>query len=401
MAVFREFQSEDIKTDRDVLEQLTDVLQNDISSSLTRKTYQVWVTGGLGPGVTSSLFQTVFDQDFSLQTANPVFDVTFGIATTSTLISGSLLYIDANTNKYYFASQSIQMREKLDIYHLFAQECLGNASEVFKLTGTNPKDILEPLFISFKRIFTRDRIKRETFAIRMFQTSSNLLTTATVQKIYTDVGSTSNIETSFGGLVSTIVDSANTAYPVGLLYIDRGIVVLDTQRVFDTGTLITGNINGMSLTGIVPVNCNLNRLLVSASIDNLSDHICSTRFSSSAATAITFQNQTYINSTIFFCRFTADEFNYSSNPTYTDSTGRIVVIDPGQEETQRAFSYVTSIGLYDAYDNLLGVAKLSRPVYKDRQRDFTLKCRLDFFRKNSRTYITKSQKFLRLRKTEK
>ena len=34
---------------------------------------------------------------------------------------------------------------------------------------------------------------------------------------------------------------------------------------------------------------------------------------------ITFQNATNINSTLIFCRASADEFNYSSNPTDTDS----------------------------------------------------------------------------------
>ena len=67
------------QTTKSFLNQLVDVIQEDISGSSTRKTYQVFVTGGIGPGITSSLFQTVYDQDFSLQTANPVFDITVGI----------------------------------------------------------------------------------------------------------------------------------------------------------------------------------------------------------------------------------------------------------------------------------------------------------------------------------
>ena len=91
-----------------------------------------------------------------------------------------------------------------------------------------------------------------------------------------------------------------------------------------------------------------------------------------------FQNQTNINSSVFFCQFEADRFNYSSNPTYTDSSGRIVVIDPGQEDVQRSFSFITSIGLYDADNNLLAVAKTSRPVLKNYQRSFTIKVRTDY-----------------------
>ena len=81
---------------------------------------------------------------------------------------------------------------------------------------------------------------------------------------------------------------------------------------------------------------------------------------------------------MIFCRASADEFNYSSNGTYTDADTRIVVIDEGQEETQRSFSFVTSVGLYDANDNLLAVAKLSRPVEKNDEKDVTFRIRLDF-----------------------
>ena len=118
--------------------------------------------------------------------------------------------------------------------------------------------------------------------------------------------------------------------------------------------------------------------MVSASIDDIVDHIASCRFQSGSETAITFQNETQINSTLFFCRATADEFNYSSNPTFTNSDDRIVVIDQGQESTQRTFSFVTTVGLYDANNNLLAVAKLSRPVEKNDEKDLTVRVRLDF-----------------------
>ena len=118
------------------------------------------------------------------------------------------------------------------------------------------------------------------------------------------------------------------------------------------------------------------------SIDNIVDHFASCRFSSGTLTAMTFQNNTNINSTLFFCRATADEFNYSSNPTYTDSDNRINVIDTGagvaEGGSQLSFTMVTSVGLYDSIGNLLAVAKLSRPVEKNYEKDITFRVRLDF-----------------------
>ena len=381
MSTFKEFSAADIKTSRSYLNQLVDVVQEDISGSVNRRKYQVYVTGGLGPGVTSSLFQTIFDQDFSLQTANPVFDMTIGLHVNSSVVSGASPTIDSN-GKYIFPSQSLMMREKIDLYRQMAGALLGDSTDQFSfVSGSTTNTINEALFICFKRLFSRDQIKRETFAVQLFQTGSNLNTPATASVIFTDLSSSVNKDLSFGGQVSAILNSADTSKQVGLLFIDRGIAVMDMSKIFcaQEGTMpLTGTLSAISPSGLTPFTGSFKQFLASGSIDDIVDHIATTRFSGSTQTAMTFQNITNINSSLFFCRMTADEFNYSSNPTYTDSTNRIVVIDEGQEDTQRSFTFVSSLGLYDALDNLLAVAKLSRPVLKDSERDITLKCRLDF-----------------------
>lgn len=394
MATFKEFAAEDIRTTTSFLNQLVDILGADISGSSTRKQYQVFVTGGLGPGVTSSLFQTVFDQDFTLQTANPIFDITYGFSTGSNYVNNYT--IDAN-GKYIFGSNTLMMREKLDIYRLFARELLGNEESEFiaQASGSNTANtIKEAAFICFKRLFARDKIKRETTAIRFFMSASgngvavptptdvtnNIIIPGVSASILTDIGSSVNRLFLQGGEVSTIVDSANTTNALGLLFLDRGIMVLDMSRSFDQSTYISGAISSVQYTtGINPnMSASILNFAASASIDDFLDHLCSTRFTASNETAVTFQNITNINSSIFFCRAAADEFNYSSNPTFTDENNRIVVIDAGQEVEQKSFVFATSIGMYDASDNLLAVAKLSRPVLKDDERDITFKVRLDF-----------------------
>jgi hypothetical protein len=386
MSVFKEFSPEDIKTSKSFLNQLVDIVNTDISSSATRRKYQVFVTGGLGPGVTSSLFQTVFDQDFTLQTANAVLDMTVGLASGSEIIQDISPTVDSN-GKYLFGSDTLMMREKMDIYRLFAQNLLGDPDAEFTVNNTSTEfTIREPLFICFKRLFARDQIKRETFALRynptgaLSPTGGNLdgLGTSTTL-ILTDVNAASNKLFTFGGEISTIVDSAATSNPLGVLFIDRGVLVMDMSRSFDQTQPLSGAIDAITATGIqANFTGSIKEFLVSASIDDIVDHLASTRFSGSDDTAITFQNVTNINSSLFFSRMTADEFNYSSNPTYVDSAGRIVVIDEGQEETQKSFTFISSVGLYDASDNLLAVAKVSRPVLKDSERDLTVKVRLDY-----------------------
>ena len=77
MATFKTISSADIKTTRTTLNQLVDFVEEDVSGSATRKKFQVFVTSSGGNAVTSSLFQTVFDQNYQLQTANEIFDMTF------------------------------------------------------------------------------------------------------------------------------------------------------------------------------------------------------------------------------------------------------------------------------------------------------------------------------------
>ena len=66
-----------------------------------------------------------------------------------------------------------------------------------------------------------------------------------------------------------------------------------------------------------------------------------------------FNNTTELNSTIYFCRAGANEFNYSSNPTYLDSSQ----IRVKEITTDDPVSYITTVGLYGANNELLAVGK--------------------------------------------
>ena len=432
MATFKEISAADVKTSKSALNQLVDIIQEDVSGSATRRAYQVFVTGSGATSVTASLFQTVYDQDYTLQTANPMFDMTVGLwysgSTVQTIKTG-----EDTAGKLLFPSSSMQMREKIDIYRQYAGKLLGNATQAFYSpfnvatdpTTTSADRIDNALFLNFKRLFARDKVKRETFAMRFYVTGdldgaptanksaaesaivcaftgSNLFrTTTSGSAIFTDVGAASSKRTTFGGEVGEIVNASNTSQKVGLMFYDAGTAVLDlskimwgAQHVSGTISSVVGNptISGLATNetiigsgstlqtayGSNPAARFIPDFLTSGSIDDIVDHLASCRFSSGSNTAATFQNVTNINSTLLFCRATADEFNYSSNPTFVDTDGRIVVIDNGQEDTQRAFSFITTVGMYDANDNLLAVAKLSRPIEKNDEKDLTVRIRLDF-----------------------
>lgn len=411
MAIYKELSNDNVKTAKSFLSQLVEVLQQDISGSSTRKKYQHFVTGaGVAPGVTSSLFQTVYDQDFTLQTTNPQFDVTVGLFQSGTIASAIRSSTDS-AGKMLFPSNSLMMREKVDMYRQMAQLLLGDATSQFSapFDSTTTTDLVDAaLFISFRRLFARDKIKRETFAMKFYKYANiiananhpgNLATVITGSEltgayIYTDVGSANNRNVTIGGEVGSIVESSNTSNTVGLLFYDRGIAVLDLAKIMSGSQKVSGSIssvNGNSSYGLPAGsqiiggrngdNTNAKFIpdfMTSGSMDDIVDHLCGVRFHTGSVTAITFQNVTNINSTLISVQAGPDEFNYSSNPTFRDADDRITVIEAGQEDISQTFVFMTSVGLYDANDNLLAVAKLSRPVEKSPERGLNLRVRLDY-----------------------
>jgi len=93
-----------------------------------------------------------------------------------------------------------------------------------------------------------------------------------------------------------------------------------------------------------------------------------------------FNNTTELNSTIYFCRANNSEFNYSANPTYLSTSAggpSEIVVKDGTRSTD-PHSYITTVGLYSADNELLAVAKLSEPLIKTPSNELTLRVRLDY-----------------------
>jgi len=408
MSTFKELSAASIGSSTTTLTQLVDVVGSDVSGSANRKTYQVFVTGGLGPGVTSSIFQTVHDQDFTLVTANAVVDMTVGIFSGSSTVASSTLGQDS-FGKLLFPSTSLMMREKINNYRQYAQLCLGDADNQFVApfgSTASTDSIDEAIIFGFKRLFSRDGIKRETFAMRMYTTgaidskTSGFPDLSNVDRqsssgsmTMIDIGSSTSREGSLFGNVGNIVNSSDTNSTVGIIFYDPGIVILDAKKVLSASQHVSGVIKAMSNASYKDAVAGetivgdagsgngdakfIPDLFVSASIDDIVNHIASTRFDSSALTSvITFQNTTAINSTIINVNADASSFNLSSNPTFTDENGQVIMglVD----ETARPFTMITGVGLYDANNNLLAVGKLSRPIEKNSEKAINLRLRIDY-----------------------
>lgn len=76
-----------------------------------------------------------------------------------------------------------------------------------------------------------------------------------------------------------------------------------------------------------------------------------------------------------FVRARNSELNYSENPSFISGSTGDVLYDSFINSPQ---SYVTTIGLYNDTNELLAVAKLSKPLVKDFTKETLLRVKLDF-----------------------
>jgi len=95
----------------------------------------------------------------------------------------------------------------------------------------------------------------------------------------------------------------------------------------------------------------------------------------SGGAAYTLNSEEALSSNYVFIRARNAEFNYSENPSYiSGSTGELVY----SNFINNPQTYVTTVGLYNDNNELLAVAKLSRPLLKDFTKEALIRCKLDF-----------------------
>jgi hypothetical protein len=86
-------------------------------------------------------------------------------------------------------------------------------------------------------------------------------------------------------------------------------------------------------------------------------------------------SQETISSDFIFVRARNAEFNYSTNPSFISGSNGTVLYDSFINAPQ---TYVTTVGLYNDANELLAVAKLSRPLLKDFTKESLIRVKLDF-----------------------
>jgi hypothetical protein len=347
-------------------------LNNDVATTRTLLHEAIPVTGTIVSGTYDSdgnvknyahgMFQSVYDYPYLSSSANHIFDLTVGYSSQSSLSQSS-------PNTY------AQQAKKINLYNQMAQVLVGyddvGAVREFDADGDlfGGDKIKEAFFINFARLLGKDEVKKGSFSITLMTGATPSIRQATVDTLtISDSGSVNDyrVNSPAGeyGILYVQRGGADVApHKAGLIYYQAGVVVLTASVIggeFGPPASASYNFNAHSAS--------VDSLLSGSSISGACDGI------RNVVQTLSFNNTTELNSTIYFCRAAHNEYNYSSNPTYL-SESKLVVKN---KSSDLPVSYITSVGLYSADNELLAVAKLSEPLKKTPSNELTLRVRLDY-----------------------
>lgn len=275
-------------------------------------------------------FQTVYDASPTSSLSTGLFDLVYGYSTGST---------------YNVAATSTSSQnEKIKMYRYFAGMLLGDSDSVFNV---NSVDQEECFFFFLKRGTQKDEVKKGATSM-VFRRASTYIT-----------GSDTGAVTSFKGenIGGDYAPLKNGSDEVGQVWYQAGVVVLPTSLIWNAAVTWSGSKTLIELQ----YSGTINQL-----VDGLRSHV----------ERIDLHNQTNLYSTVYFCHARNAEFNYSSNPTFVDDNKRIRPTSGSNILTTR--TYITTVGLYDSNDNLLGVAKVNKPLTKAPDNETVIRVRLDY-----------------------
>jgi hypothetical protein len=143
--------------------------------------------------------------------------------------------------------------------------------------------------------------------------------------------------------------------------------------VFPDLDLIILNASSSSTVSLTNVFAPLTQATSSITVFN-NTRLYNSIVSGSATSTFQLKSSETVSSRYFFTRVKNSEFNYTSNPSIIDENGNLLyttLINNPQ-------TYVTTVGMYNDNNELLAVAKLSKPLTKDFTKEALIRIKLDY-----------------------
>jgi len=277
-------------------------------------------------------------------TASASSTIQFSLGYGHRLGSGSLLFDSAITDKSYSST----------VYGQFRTLINGDEDTDFTFVSssvtTTPNSVY---FISIERARFKEKILPGSLTLKLKGSSEISLTDNSLSAsidTFVDAGRVYAIKQGAAGAVT------NSDVEYGKLYPDVGLIVLNGDLLAANGYI--GTLNTDSNSNTSPNN-----------LEVLYDAL-----QTPTSPAFTLRSEETLTSNYVFVRARNSEFNYSTNPSNITGSGELlhnIMIDSPQ-------AYITTVGLYNDNNDLLGVAKLSTPLLKDFTKEALIRIKLDY-----------------------
>jgi len=180
---------------------------------------------------------------------------------------------------------------------------------------------------------------------------------------YTDAGRKYNLVSGSAGTVYTGSNANGWANSgsYGWVLPDIGVILLNGEAL--SGSMSVGGISLPTTRSFDSGSFNQAKIVNSLNI------------AGAAGSGFTLNSEETLSSDFIFVRARNSEFNYSENPSFiSGSTGEVLF----NSFIDNPKTYITTVGLYNDNNELLAVAKLSRPLPKDFTKELLVRVKLDF-----------------------
>jgi hypothetical protein len=253
------------------------------------------------------------------------------------------------------------------IYSQYRSLLLEKNASRFITAGSGSTDSI--YVINVKRNRVKERLDEGNFELPLIgidvrdtnATGSVTVTVSSGSITLIDDSSVAAATVGVAGRVYNIVSGSlsagvfNTSAPIyyGLFYPDYGVMVLD-------GKMLDQQLNFNTNTG---------------SNSEGNNHFALFHSMSGSNSGFQARNSQQITSANYFVRVKNGQYNFSNNPSYTTGADGLIA--------QSTFignpkSYITTIGLYNERNELLAVAKMSKPLLKSFSREQLIRVKLDY-----------------------
>ena len=239
------------------------------------------------------------------------------------------------------------------VYGQFRNLIYGDENADFNFGGTTSET------------FWAISVERARYKEKLLPASLNLQISGSYDLELTDNSKLVSVDTFLecGRVYQLISGSNGTSYDGGTGYsTNQGSYGLFLP---DIATIV---LNPLAISSSIEVE-------VSRSYDAAGENISKIFNAISGAAHFEVNSEETLSSDYVFVRARNSEFNYSENPSYiSGSTGDVLF----SSLINNPQSYMTTVGLYNDTNELLAVAKLSKPLLKDFTKETLLRVKLDF-----------------------